>query len=105
MTPSMNLTVERGPSVWDKTSCRSNWPAAAVATGVSVAALSYRAAPRYRFWLASAAAAAATYALFSRRIAHRIEDARVSARERARAKEPLDRTLKDSFPASDPPSV
>jgi type II secretory pathway component PulM len=105
MTPSMNLTVERGPSVWDQKSHNSFWPAALMAAGASMAALSLRAAPRHRLWLASAGAAAVAYAVFNGPLSHRVELARVRARERARSVEPLDKTLRDSFPASDPPAI
>jgi len=105
MTPSMNLTVERGPSVRDQNPRRSFWTAALMAGGASMAALSWRAAPRRRFWLASAGAAAAAYGLFNGPLSQRVELARVRARERARSVEPLDQTLRASFPASDPPAI
>lgn len=99
MEPSLNLTPQRGPSVWSRNTAPQYWPLALA--GLSLVALSRRAAS-HRGWLAGLGAAAAAYSLMQGPLRTRVELMRVHCRERERATEPLDSTLKDSFPASDP---
>lgn len=103
MDPSMNLTLHRGPSVWDSPRATPLHLAAAVA-GVVTTALAWRAAPPHRFWIAGLAAAGATAALLAGRTGDRALAA-VQARRRAHSHDALDSTLKDTFPASDAPAV
>ncbi len=110
MEPSLNLTPHRTPSaVWDEPCAppSRSLHMAAAATGAAVAMLAWHTSPPRRFWIAGLGAAGAMAALISGGFGDRAERAiaGVAAKRRARASEPLDRTLKDSFPASDPPAV
>jgi len=105
---SLNLTPHRGPSVWDTRAPRTRpiHLATAVA-GIAVTALAWRASSRRRFWMAGLGAASTVAALMAGSFGDRADRALASARAKSRARsvEPLDRTLKDTFPASDAPAV
>jgi hypothetical protein len=106
--PSINLTPHRGPSVWETPAERARpLHLAAAATGAAITALAWRTAPPRRFWIAGLGAAGAVAALMATPLGGRAEKAlaSVKAKRRAAASEPLDKTLKDTFPASDAPAV
>lgn len=110
MEPSLNLTPHRSPSaVWDEPGAppSRSLHMAAAATGAAVAMLAWHTAPPRRFWIAGLGAAGAMAALISGGFSGRAERAiaGMAARRRRGASEPLDRTLKDTFPASDSPAV
>jgi hypothetical protein len=105
---SLNLTPHRGPSVWDEPQPHATpLHLAAAATGLAITAMAWRAAPPRRFWIAGLGAAGAMAALMSGRLGDRAGQAMAAAKARrqARGNEPLDRTLKETFPASDSPAV
>lgn len=108
MEPSINLTPLRGPSVWNEPNTRSTpLHMAAAATGAAIAMLAWHTAPPRRFWIAGLGAAGATAALLAGSFGDRAERAIAGAKARSQARrhEPLDSTLKDTFPASDSPAV
>jgi hypothetical protein len=94
--------------VWDEPVVRSTpLHMAAAAAGAVITMLAWRAAPPHRFWIAGLGAAGAMAALMAGSVGDRTEKAlaAATARGRARRQDPLDRTLKDTFPASDSPAV
>lgn len=109
METPLNLTPHRGPSsVWDTPTERARpLHLAAVATGAAIAALAWHTAPPRRFWIAGLGAAGAVAALMATPFGARAEEmfVRAKARQRARAHDPLDQSLKETFPASDSPAV
>ena len=107
MEPSLNLTPERGPSVWTERTTRSSVAPIAAAAGVALVALAWRASPARRFWIAGLGTAGAVAALLSGPLGDCADRALAGAkaRVRGRRREPLDDTLNDSFPASDAPAV
>ena len=110
MEPSMNLTPHRGPSVWENNASLERarpLHLAAAATGAAITALAWRTAPPRRVWIAGLGAAGTVAALMATPFGGRAERAIASmkARRQVRETEPLDKTLKDTFPASDAPAV
>ncbi len=108
MEPTMNLTPHRGPSVWDASESRgTTMHMAAAAAGMAITALAWRTTPPRRFWIAGLGAASAIGALMAGTLGDRAAAAvaGMKSRARARATDPLDRTLKETFPASDAPGV
>lgn len=105
MSTPLNLTLARGPSVWDQP---STWPSArriySVAAGAALALLVTTRRDR-RPWLTGLVlGTAATALLASRCSSSLIESARwLRVRRRGRDDRVVDRDSEDSFPASDPP--
>jgi hypothetical protein len=102
--PSLNLTPERGPSVWHelhKEPAMSPGQYAAIAGGALLIASSVRRRSNRDAWIAALGMGCIAGALFYRRplaaISLRLKQSRQSF-------DALDQTLDDSFPASDPPS-
>ncbi len=102
--PSLNLTPERGPSVWDelhKPPAMSAGQYAAIAGGALLIASSVRRRSSRDAWIAALGMSWIAGALFYRRPMAAIG---LRLKHRRQSFDALDQTLNDSFPASDPPS-
>jgi hypothetical protein len=106
MATPLNLTLKRGPSVWDDrtTSPAIDWRLCGVAAAAMLATLALR--PRTsRRWLLGLALGLSTTSLFAQWFSSAIEAGarRLSTGRRALKDQALvDRASEDSFPASDP---
>jgi hypothetical protein len=107
---SLNLTPERGPSVWTDPRAARSWNATLITGGALIAAYAWRSRSPYRAWMASIGVGTVAYALLSDRgrIAGGAKVASVMNRLRPTKLADLDdvdRLSKQSFPASDAPAV
>lgn len=108
MSDYLNLTPERSkPSVWDQRSGPNPGQVAAVLAGVMLMGSAGALESRKRWILQTAGVAAVAIGLFGPRISRQLEHVRDTARSRRlqQVPDPLDEALKQSFPASDPPST
>jgi hypothetical protein len=100
----LNLTLKRGPSVWDTPrKQRSDWRVYGVATGAALATMAMR--PRAnRWWLMGLAFGILGTCLFADRLTSTIRAGagRLGVRRGAWKDSVVDRGSEDSFPASDP---
>ena len=105
MTTPLNLTLTRGPSVWDeRRAWPSYWRVYGVAAGAALAAFAMQ--PRAkRGWMMGLAVGVAGTALLAGRWTAAMEtSAHQFRRLRGTQKDyVVDRASEDSFPASDPP--
>src|SRR5690349_11736769 len=105
MAESLNLTLKRGPSVWDdQRGWTSHWRAYGLVTGAVLAAAALQ--PRgSRSWLAGLAFGVAAASLLAGRFTETVEAGTHHLRTlRGGRKDHLvDRASEDSFPASDAP--
>jgi hypothetical protein len=105
-SPPMNLTPERGPSVWDAPrSSGVNWPMAALAITSLIAAYAWRSRSEHRALIAGLGFGTLACGLLARGGPERL------AAQWNRIRPPIepdeddvDRASEDSFPASDPPA-
>lgn len=107
MDTPLNLTPERGPSVWtEPRRSAMNWPLAAVAGGSLLAAYAWRSRSSSRTLLASVGVGAVACGLFAAGGSQRCADAWGRLRSARDGEfDDIDRASKDSFPASDPPAM
>ena len=107
MATPLNLTLKRGPSVWDTPQKqRSDWRVYGVATGAALASMAMR--PRAnRLWLMGLAFGVLGACLFADRLTSTITAAarRLGVRRGAGNDSVVDRGSEDSFPASDPTQI
>ena len=108
MPPSMNLTPERGPSVWtrmDRESKLDRWWLAMIVGGGVLAAASVRRPSSGRAWAAALGLAGVTAGFLCHSGSRRLS----AALERLLWSEPADDAIDaasaDSFPASDAASI
>ncbi|MGE3177134.1 MAG: hypothetical protein AB7O32_06670 [Vicinamibacterales bacterium] len=103
MDTPLNLTAERGPSIWDTPSpAPVRWSLVSLAVGAAMTAAGYRQPGRR--WLFAMGLGGLALGL----IAAVPVDAwrsRARVREADRRDDPLDEAIEDSFPASDPPAL
>jgi hypothetical protein len=104
MSTPLNLTLKRGPSVWDdRSGWRPNWGAYGVAAGAVLASLAvHRRANRH--WLMGLTLGVVGTCLVAGRF---MSTVKAGARQRGvvrgvRKDRVVDRASEDSFPASDP---
>lgn len=104
MSTPLNLTLKRGPSVWDhRSTWPSNWPANGVAAGVTFATIVTAQRSKRPWLMGLALGIAGAYLLaggFSSSLKARARQLRVlrsGHNDRA-----VDRASEESFPASDP---
>jgi hypothetical protein len=103
MSTSLNLTLKRGPSVWDDrpVSPTKNWRALGVAAGAVLASLALR--PRTnRYWLIGVGLGVAGAYLVGDRFASTMTAGMRRIFPGGRDDLAVDRASEDSFPASDP---
>ena len=104
MSTSLNLTLKRGPSVWDEPrTSPTNWRAYGIAAGAAIASLALR--PRAnRHWLIGAGlGVVGTFLLAGRFISIAQAGRRkLDVVRRLRNDHLVDAASEDSFPASDP---
>ena len=104
MTTPLNLTLTRGPSVWDQPhQQRSDWRVYGVAAGAVLASVAMR--PRAnRWWLMGLALGIIGTSVFADRLTSTITAAarQLGVRRGAGNDSAVDRGSEDSFPASDP---
>lgn len=104
MATPLNLTLKRGPSVWDTPQKQqSDWRVYGVAAGAALAIMAMR--PRAnRLWLMGLAFGTLGTSLFADRLASTITAGarRLGVRRSAWQDNVVDRGSEDSFPASDP---
>ena len=106
MPPSMNLTPERGPSVWarmDRKSKLDRWWLAMIVGGGALAASSIRRRANGRTW-AALGLACATTGFFCHSGSRRLSAAIESLYCAEPVDDAIDRASADSFPASDAPA-
>jgi hypothetical protein len=100
----LNLTLKRGPSVWDTPQKqRSDWRVYGLATGAALVSMAMR--PRAnRLWLMGLAFGILGTSLFADRLTSTITAAarQLGVRRGAGNDGAVDRGSEDSFPASDP---
>jgi hypothetical protein len=106
MTAPLNLTLKRGPSVWDdlSTSPAIDWRLGGVAAATMLAMVALRPRASRRWLLGLALGLTATSFLagpFSSAIEANVR--RFRAGRRLKDQVLVDRVSEDSFPASDPP--
>lgn len=105
MSTSLNLTLKRGPSVWDDqpASPATNWRALGVAAGAVLASLALRPRANRRWWIGVGLGVAGA-SLLADRVASTITGGtrRFSIFRGVRNDLAVDRASEDSFPASDP---
>lgn len=106
MGTPLNLTLKRGPSIWEdqRTSFSDYWRVYGVAAGAAIAALAMQ--PRTnRSWLLGLALGVAGTALLAGRFSTTIADAtrQITRLRTTRKDHVVDTASEDSFPASDPP--
>ena len=104
MSTPLNLTLKRGPSVWDEPrTSRTNWRAYGVAAGAALASLALR--PRAsRQWLIGAGLGVVGTFLLAGRVISIVQAGRrkLDVVRGARKDHLVDAASEDSFPASDP---
>jgi hypothetical protein len=105
MSTPLNLTLSRGPSVWDDQRTRpANWRAYGVAAGAALASLAF--SPRAnRPWVIGVGLGVVGAFLLAGRFTSTVKAGRrqFDVLRRVRRDHLVDRTSEDSFPASDPP--
>ena len=106
MSTPLNLTLKRGPSVWEEpaTSFTDYWRVYGVAAGAAIAVLALQ--PRAnRSWLFGLAIGVAGTSLLAGRFCSTFAEAarRINRLGSAPNDHVVDRASEDSFPASDPP--
>ncbi len=106
MTMPLNLTLKRGPSVWDDrpTSPAIDWRMGGVAAGTMLAMLALRPMAGRR-WLLGLAVGLSATSLLARPFSSVIDAGarRLQTGRRRKDQVLVDRASEDSFPASDPP--
>jgi hypothetical protein len=108
VNPPLNLTPQRGPSVWGEPPHQTtSWPLAALGAGSLLTIGAWCTVAPKRFWIAGLGVGGLALALLNGPFAPALDEVRGRARVRRQARDadPLDRTLEESFPASDPPAV
>ena len=106
MSTPLNLTLTRGPSVWDtQHTSPEYWRACGVTAGAALASLALRRRANWR-WLLGAGLGVAALSLLAGRVAStmQIGRRRLDVLRGVRRNDQLvDEASEDSFPASDPP--
>ena len=104
MTPSLNLTPQRGPSVWhqmDRKPALCAAQIAAIAGGTLLVASSIRQRSTRDTWLAAMGMSCIAAALFCRAP---FSSLGLRLKQRRQRYDAIDQASADSFPASDSPS-
>ena len=107
MAASMNLTLKRGPSVWEPSRRGpSNWRLAAAAVGTIATALAWRSRASRRFWLAGFGLSGIAFGVLGGKLVRRAptEAPALHIVERTHD-DAIDRASEDSFPASESAGV
>ena len=108
MTAPMNLTLKRGPSVWDEPpNAPFNWRLAAATAGMLITGLGLVSrAPRSN-WIVSLGLCSVALSLLGGRMSATVQASSRALRRTGRTAQDhdVDRALEDSFPASDPPPL
>jgi hypothetical protein len=101
----MNLTLKRGPSVWDdRPSAAINWRVAAAAGGLVITAVALSSRSSRSNWLAGLGLCGVAASLLSGRWSSTLQAGSRALRiiGRTPPDHVVDRASEDSFPASDP---
>lgn len=104
MSTPLNLTLKRGPSVWDdRPASPTHWRALGVAAGAVLTSLALRPRANRRWWIGVGLGVAGA-SLLADRFASTINAStrRFSIFRGIRNDVAVDRASEDSFPASDP---
>jgi hypothetical protein len=108
MTAPMNLTLKRGPSVWDaQRGTPVNWRLAAATGGMLITAFGLSSRSSRSNWLVSLGLCGVALSICGGRMASTVQAGSRALRGAGRTAQDhdIDRASEDSFPASDPPAL